>query len=392
MIPGIGTVARAIGILLIPCAVLAMTARGWVRALVPAHVLSLMFLAWAALSVLWAPSQDAAEVRFFTELQCVLVFILLWQFACGAQQTKRYIQAYVLGTFVASGSTILHFLDHQTTAWQRYSAAGSDPNDLSLMLALTIPVSYSFFLRDKGSRALLWLMQIATALLACLLTASRTGAIVSGLALVIVVLTLNNLNLKQITVFSVVGFASVAALVVFVPASTWERLLTIQKEVSTGTLNERTAVWSAGLQAFSTHPITGVGVGAFADATRPLLAYMQGGDRYVAHNTFISVLTELGLVGLILFVGILSCSAAPLFHLPSTERKVWLLTCLVWLVGVCTLSWEHMKPTWVLLAFLLQVDATAKRVCYARDPYSSALQATQASYPQTTRVLVKGTR
>jgi O-antigen ligase len=311
------------------------------------------FIAWVGLSTLWSASPGATSEKFFTEMQCLFAALLMWQFTSEPQQLTRCIKAYVLGTFVASGSTITRFMEHRSTSWDRYSATGFDPNDLSLTLALTIPMSYWLFLQAKPRSCVIWLTQIVAGLAACLLTASRMGFVVSVLALSIALLTIRKTAPIKVGMVSLAVIAGALVLLACVPASAWQRLLTIKNEITYGTLDDRTAIWGAGFQAFSAHPVMGVGAGAFAEATDSLLSYPQAGHMYVAHNLFISISTELGLVGISLFAGILWCVVGPLFRLSDTEKKVWLLTFVIWVVGVSTLSWEHRKPTWIILTFMI---------------------------------------
>ncbi len=89
-------------------------------------------------------------------------------------------------------------------------------------------------------------------------------------------------------------------LVAFVPETSWTRISTISAQVDSGDLNQRTAIWAAGLRAFAAHPVLGVGEGAYLQ-----ISDRQLGEGFVAHNTFVSVLVELGIVGFLLFAAIL---------------------------------------------------------------------------------------
>jgi O-antigen ligase len=353
------TVSRIVGFLLLPCAVLAIIARGWVKPLLPAHSLMLMFLAWAGASCLWSASPDATSL-FSTEVQCILVVVLIWQFSNDQQRLWQLVEAYVLGTFISCASTMFRFFDHRSTDWQRYAAAGFDPNDLSLTLALSIPLAYFLFLRSKAPWLWCWLFQIGMALMTCLLTASRMGAVVSVLALSVVGLTARTLSKKQVAVLSMVGVAAIFAVTTMIPQTSWNRVFTISDEVTSGNLNDRTLIWAAGVQVFSSHPVAGVGLGAFPESTAPLLSFPSD-EAFVAHNTFISIGTELGLIGLSLFLALLAAIVMPVLRLPAIECRILLLTFILWAVGASTLTWEEHKSTWILFALMIQAGSTVAR-------------------------------
>jgi O-antigen ligase len=179
------------------------------------------------------------------------------------------------------------------------------------------------------------------------------GAIAVAMSLLVVLLTAARLNTRRLVALAVfVGLGLLS--LTLVPGSSWERIFTIRKEVISGTLNSRTAIWAGAVKSFEVKPFAGVGAGAFADAVDPLLYYPEAGGKYVAHNTFISVLTEVGVIGFLLFAGILGALMIAISDLEALPRRVWSLTFLIWTVGVCTLSWEQRKPTWILFALALQ--------------------------------------
>jgi len=73
----------------------------------------------------------------------------------------------------------------------------------------------------------------------------------------------------------------------------------------------------------------------------------------VAHNTFISVLVEQGVIGLALFLGILLVLILSACHFPVLDRAFWLSVLLTWGIGVCSLTWEDRKPSWFLFGVLV---------------------------------------
>jgi O-antigen ligase len=157
--------------------------------------------------------------------------------------------------------------------------------------------------------------------------------------------------------FRVVSLALMAglglSLVHFAPAPQRNRLSTITTEVTTGTLHGRTRIWKAGLKAFKQHPLIGVGSGAYPKATEPWLGKPKvAGFQYVAHNTFLSVLVECGLAGFAIFGLLLGTLLFFIWTMPPLERWLWLVVSASWAAGVFTLTWEHYKPTWLILSLI----------------------------------------
>src|SRR5260370_7408440 len=98
---------------------------------------------------------------------------LIWELAAEVREQTRLMQAYVFGTFVSGIDTVYQFLSHHEAAYQRYAGARLDANDLGLMMALSIPVSYYLLIQSKGLMAWVYSLQLVLPAPPVLLTTSR---------------------------------------------------------------------------------------------------------------------------------------------------------------------------------------------------------------------------
>lgn len=355
MLDAFGSISRLIGMILMPVGVLAIVARGRFRHLTAMHWFMVAYVFWGGLTYLWTFRPELTSDRVLTEFQLLLVVVVMWQFCTSREGALRLTKAYICGTLVSCGGTIYRFASHQTTRYQRYAAGGFDPNDLSLALAVSIPLSYYFFLRSDRGRGLGWLLQIGMVTLTCVLTASRMGAVVTVVALVIVPLTAAYLDKKRRAALIAAVLLAIIATIAIVPASSWKRLATIGTEVQHGDMNLRTVIWESAMKAFSERPVAGLGAGAFEAGVPPMMSYFDDKNAYVAHNTYLSVLTERGLIGLLLFTLLLGSVVAAACRIrPPLMRNTWLIAFLVWALGAATLTYEHRKPTWMVFALIVQ--------------------------------------
>jgi len=146
------------------------------------------------------------------------------------------------------------------------------------------------------------------------------------------------------------------------PPEALERLT----EVNGGT--GRTDIWRVGWRMVQDQPVLGVGVGNFQTASIHYLLEPGGIERdefivdrpLVAHNTYLHVLAELGVIGLVAFVLIIFLSlrsalrAAWVFG-SRGEREMELLSraVLIGLVGILVadffISEQFSKQLWLLL-------------------------------------------
>jgi O-antigen ligase len=346
MIPGIGTGARLIGILASGISALAIIEKGRVRVPSPGHVMMALFTTWAALSYLWSINPDVSLTQVFSYFQLLVMGWMIWELACRTRDQTRLMQAYVLGTFVSSIDTAHRYLSHRETVYQRYAGAGFNPNELALIMALSIPISYYLLIESKGGISWIYRLQLVLAGTTVLLSASRGGGVASLIALAVVPLTYARLTRPQIIANTLMVGVLVWAALVFVPATSWQRLSSIPEEFSQGTLNGRTVIWKEGLDVFRAHPFLGVGPGGFMESLQHM-PYPES-----AHNTYLSVLVEEGVIGLGFFCAWIAVVALSVKEMPPLPQKLWIVFLGVWVVGVSVCT-QVEKPTWFFFSLLM---------------------------------------
>jgi len=359
VLPGVGTLARVLGILAALCGVTTVIASGHMRR--PGMLFWLMtaFLSWSVLTLFWSvdpglglPNTPDAFPhgtwpRIATYAQLWFLAWLIWEFAPTTQAVQLLLQSYVLGAYVTAAATIVASRTGALAA-ERATSFGFDANDLGVTLALGIPMAWQLMLRQRG-----WLKRwlnaayVPAATITVFLTASRGAFLATVVAASIVLWSVANLSLraKLRTLVLLVAAAGVAYLIV--PQSSWDRLAAGRQEITSGTLDYRLIIWREGAQQFLTRPFVGAGAGAFGTTVEQAL-----GRPYVAHNTYLGILVEEGLVGFAIFATICGVVLAQLRRLPSWERRLCVILCLTWAVGAASLSWDHRKPTWLVLGLV----------------------------------------
>jgi O-antigen ligase len=348
----IGTLCRGVGIAAFGLGLLAVFMNAPTRIPRPVHLVLLLFVLWISLTSLWTVDQEATLTAVKTYVQLLLMVWLILEFAPNRRLQLHLLRAYVLGSYVSAAGTIFSYVSDSSTYWERHVAAGFDPNDLCLILALSIPMSfYLMVVEPAGFRGWLWRLHPAPVLFAALLTASRGGFLSICAALLIVPCMFAKLPTGSKILVPAVGLALLIAVFAWLPGPVVERLSSLPEEMRATTFGLRGGIWRAGWEVFRQHSLAGVGIGAFATAVQPVL-----GEATVAHNAFLTVLVETGIIGFFLLATALCLLLQSLIRLDTIGRRFWLVVVVTWFIGANALSWAHRKPTWFLIGLLAAQD------------------------------------
>ncbi|HYO83499.1 MAG TPA: O-antigen ligase family protein [Bryobacteraceae bacterium] len=341
VLPGLGTLTRVLGV------AAAVASLPHLKRLRPNIVLipATAYVLWSAATFLWSLDRTATTIRAVTLVQLLLMFCIALVLCDTPERTRLVLCAWVAGCAVASAATISRYVQGAETYYRRFAAPGFDPNDLALTVALGVPVAVYL-----GGR---WFAALPVVLAAVLLTASRTGLIAAGLGFLPLLINWRHTSLVDRALGAAMLVLLLAGASVLAPEPARKRIATTVTEVTRGTLHKRTTIWKTGLRALRQWPLGGAGAGAYPEAVRPYIGVPpRSGHVYVAHNVFVSVLVETGVVGFGLFALGLIGVALLVWVLPARQRGLWVAVLSVWLCAAATLTWEHRKPTWLFPALV----------------------------------------
>jgi len=314
LLPDVGNVsaAKIVGAPLILAALFAVPAGSfkallrsapmkWLAAVVVLAVLSVPFGLWAGGSF-----QFLSQVFWKSLLFCVI--------ASAAWLDRRTLHlslvALVSGTTVVALMLLLRV--SQVAGARFYGGATHDPNETALLLLVFIPFAMYLASSAKGVAKGVWYVSALLMVGGIARTGSR-GGFLGLLALVgwLVYRAAPRRRWRYVagTLVAVAGFG------LAIDAASLQRLATLTDPTAdyNYTYREgRLEVWKRGLGYLAAHPLLGVGVENFEVAEGVISGKRNEGFGVkwsAAHNSFIEVGAELGLPGLVAFVGMLWAAA-----------------------------------------------------------------------------------
>jgi len=223
-----------------------------------------------------------------------------------------------------------------------------------------IAFTFLYYLQNRQNLRIVKLLLIVggvVVFLGVLLTVSRSGLLL--LAGSIGLLISQNSNSKNKMLATILILLSLGAVWFFA-----DNLVSIFKGIfpsiieGSDTVGMRYALWHAGFLMWLGHPITGVGIGGFSQNL-----HIYGWDllpiRYLhagAHNMYVAVLSETGIIGLLLFMTLFILTLQALLKAKrSNEARIselagnWFIVTILVLLGGITKHDHYDKSTWIVL-------------------------------------------
>jgi len=264
-------------------------------------------------------------------------------------------------------TAVIFRLDH---AWQeRNTGTFGDPNFWALFLVVSCPIMVASLVEEDTwtARGLLLGVLVCYPLLVVgsYSRAGLLGMLVTGPGIAFLLR-----KHWQMVLVVVVMIIPLIPFVVNVDAAIlrYGTLFNPGQEAELGhaSLSERTMLLYAGIDLIKAHPITGIGVGMFPTYASYVTA---GGVWKVAHNTYITIWVEQGLIGVVthlfLFANILYTGYRGAWHGPTPYYRAISVGFLVGMAGAAlmalTLNVMDFSPIYYCMGIGLIAESTTRR-------------------------------
>jgi O-antigen ligase len=326
------------------------------------------FVLWAFVSMAWAQYPGASLAMTSTFLGVFGLMVVV-----GMLDSRYLTHLWVFLALSALVSVPAAYVLPQSGDMAevgRFGTGGADPNSYACLLVITLFVAY--FGLPQYRTAFYILAPIL--LYGIFATESRTGliALVATPILAMFVPRLAaRLGGRALLMYGVM-FAAFAVIVVAIPSvaeDILERYTTLSGYQSETTWSGRWSIWQAAFQIIASHPFLGVGAGNFPYTAVNLSTVVaantaaKGEISGVVHNSFLSVASELGLIGLAIFLTVLYLAFRTVLRVSrSSSLGIGIfLGLIVFSIASMSLTWEYEKVGYILLGSILALQLQTER-------------------------------
>lgn len=276
------------------------------------------FLVWITLSAAWASDPGNATRDVWQWAAAALVLVIVATGVTTPAGIRLLAAAFATGAVL---SVLAGFagLDAQTsdsalqTASEaergRLSGGSGDPNYLAAGIVPAVLLLSGLMRRNAPLRNAAILAAVAVLTLGLAATESRGGLVAAAVAVLAALLLFRGRRPYVIVFLALI--AALAAAFFSIDPSALERVTTFDEGG-----NGRTELWQVAWRMTGDNPVVGVGLnnfvveaGEYVRQPGPLEFVNLIAERpHVAHNTYLQMLAETGIIGLVLLLGLLAAS------------------------------------------------------------------------------------
>lgn len=233
-----------------------------------------------------------------------------------------------------------------------FASSTYDPNDMALVMAMSVPLLFYMMEAEFGLKRLVLLATLLLMMTLVLKTGSRGGVLalltVAGIMLYRkgCAFTLKRLPLFVVVLLLGISFTSVDL------RERYADFFAMKQDYNTSAQGGRLEIWKRGLSLMVTHPLLGTGAGTYtiADGTTH-----EGGKWSTAHNSFVLIGVELGIIALIIQIKLIQRAIQAVRRDVDTSPLPWFSKGVeIGLYGYCVggffLSWAYSSLFYFFIA------------------------------------------
>ena len=333
---------------------------------IPLKVPMFLFLGIGLSSFVFSPYRYAILEEFLRFLSFFLLYVLIVEEVTSETRKRLAIDFLMIVTLVTVVYGILQRLGYHLFTWipaeyQRTVSFFGNPNFFATFLVATLPLLLALSLKSTPRRKIIAGITLGLGLACLIFTATRAawiGFVVSFLFLVLLIYATKTvrLNFKALLPLFIV-FLAIFLIVILNQKMIINRMSAILS--LSGSASYRLHIWEVTLDMMKASPIFGTGLGTF-QIVFPKFRYpdfnldVSIGNLLHAHNEYLEIWSEMGLIGLGVFLWLMFSFLRYAFKVLKSEREKGLMVAglVTGVVGVLIDSLFSVSLRWTGPAFI----------------------------------------
>lgn len=304
-------------------------------------VLGVVLVGWGLITILWSPVQTSSLSEWISfALQSFLYFMLI-NFIRSREDVNLALWGHVLGGLILSISVTDFMVTRDFLRSEDILGLGL--NLASRLIGINLLFALLLYQLESHRVARAFVLFLARILLLISILGAGVGVVVAlsrgtwlGVAVSLSILSLvffltsnPRISIGQLLLWCLAGFALYYVLNTYLldQHGIWKLTERFQSGVDlSDSGGGRFEIWQVGWRMFQDAPIWGHGFGSFGyEFTQylersGLASSFPAGEVKHAHNTYVLLSAELGLIGIVLFVAILISSLSKILRLLSDKQ------------------------------------------------------------------------
>lgn len=342
-------IAKVLALITFAFAGLLLVTRGTHKHFSFFNLMALVLGCWHLVALWWAPDHTYGIKAANTFTQLVLMSFVYAFLINDAYKLRLAYLAYVSGAIVAFGIIFSNFLRGiNGPYYNRFTIENIETDSMAIILSLAIPMAVWLYTQYKNPIAkALSLMCVPIIFYGIFLTGTRTGLVTGMVGIMYLGFTQRKapINLKIIYAALLVGL--ITAVISLAPKESVERIFSIGQAIQSGDLNSREVIWQFSIESWKENPIIGGGTGSLGHGLNRFHVEFKS-----AHNSYVQILTEHGLIGLGLYLVMLGSLMYYIFQCP-VETKIFLMALFMTIaVSQLSLHSHKVKEVWFVWSII----------------------------------------
>ncbi|MCK5146606.1 O-antigen ligase family protein [bacterium] len=252
-------------------------------------------------STLYAKDQGGSLAKILEFGKYLLLYFLIIHLVKSEKQIRLLFWLIVVsGLCMFTFGLYYSFVAGEAASGMRLISLVQDPNSFAIKLLPAVGFSYALFkIEEKNVLKLLALLSLMLLSLCIVVTFSRGGLM--GLITILGLISWVEFRNKKGILFGITIF--VILVITIPPELIFLRIQGLSTTKLDSSILQRLRLLKGGLHIFLEHPLIGVGAGNFMAYSRQYAGTLFP---MVAHNSFLEVAAELGIIGLTVFISLIS--------------------------------------------------------------------------------------